>query len=155
MTSTLLAAISTGFPSEAADANGNRIYCLRSGGSVAVEPLISPLREKVREIVSACGSKVVSTGCRGGVTPNHRQWKAADLQGNPSCIYARLHGWPGGYSTDYSRVKHVHISYNPRHEWGLRFAHGRTATTHTVSAKRHRRVQVVTATSTMRDFTPQ
>lgn len=125
------------------DGNGNRGYCLRSGGSVAVEPLVAPLREKVREIVAACGSRVVSTGCRGGVTPNHRQWKAADLDGNPSCIYAHLRGWPGGYSTDYKRVRHVHISYNPKHEWGLRFAHGGSSTS--MSAKRGRKSRVATA----------
>ena len=47
------------------------------------------------------------------------------MRGNPSCIYAHLKGWPGGYSTDYAAVQHVHISYNPGgQEWGLHFAHG-------------------------------
>jgi hypothetical protein len=47
-----------------------------------------------------------------------------DVRGNPRCIYAHLKRWPGGYSTDYAVVDHVHISYNPGgQEWGLRFAH--------------------------------
>lgn len=56
----------------------------------------------------------------------HASGNAVDMQGNPTCIYAHLHGWPGGYSTDYSRVRHVHISYDAAggREMGLRFAHG-------------------------------
>jgi hypothetical protein len=56
--------------------------------------------------------------------------RAADMAGNPSCIYAHLHGWRGGYSVDYSRVKHVHISWSPPgsghmagREWHARFNH--------------------------------
>ena len=107
--------------------------------STAVEPLVEPLRTKVKEIVAECGSTVVSTIRSWGKTPNHRQGKAADIKGNPTCIYAHLKGWPGGYSTDYSRVKHVHISYNRAHEWGIRFAHGGRRSTTTLSAKRHHR----------------
>ena len=53
----------------------------------------------------------------------HASGRAVDMKGNPSCIYAHLHGWPGGYSIDYGRVHHVHISLGGRED-GLRFAHG-------------------------------
>ena len=109
----------------ALDANGNRGFCQfgPNRGSISLAPVVQPLKSKIEEIVNACGSKVVSTGCRGGVTPNHREWKAVDVKGNPSCIYARLKGWPGGYSVDYSAVQHVHISYSRKYEWGVRFRH--------------------------------
>lgn len=53
----------------------------------------------------------------------HASGLAVDMAGNPGCIYARLRGWPGGYSTDYARVRHVHISGPGGREDGLRFAH--------------------------------
>lgn len=105
----------------------------QAGNSTSLAGLPAPLVAKVQEIVSACGSKVVSTFRSGAHTPsghlsNHARHKAADVQGNPSCIYAHLRGqWSGGYSTDYARAPggpHVHISYNPGGmEWGLRFVH--------------------------------
>lgn len=98
----------------------------RARGSTSLARVVEPLKSKVEQIVKDCGSRVISTTNRGGVTPNHAQGKAVDVQGNPSCIYAHLVGWPGGYSTDYNTApggKHVHISYNRRHEWGLRFVH--------------------------------
>src|SRR5207253_1691857 len=59
-----------------------------------------------------------------GIRSNHPIGRAVDMRGNPGCIYAHLKGWPGGYSTDYAAVAHVHISYNPGgQEWGLHFAH--------------------------------
>lgn len=100
--------------------------------SISLAGLPAPLVAKVREIEAACGSIVVSAYRPGARIPtgqisNHARHKAADVRGNPRCIYAHLHGWPGGYSTDYARAPggpHVHISYNPNGmEWGARFVH--------------------------------
>jgi hypothetical protein len=97
----------------------------------AVSGIIAPLAAKVAEIQSACGSKVISglrhtniAGTR--ILSLHASGKAVDLAGNPSCIYAMLHGWAGGYSTDYARMRHVHLSYDPDggREMGVRFVHG-------------------------------
>ena len=108
-------------PSDPAEANGRRVE--RSVSLTGVTPV---LVAKAREIVAACGSVVISAVSRRPIRSNHPIGRAVDLKGNPGCIYAHLQGWPGGYSTDYSIVKHVHISYNPGgQEWGLRFAHGR------------------------------
>ena len=161
LASTLLAASLICSPSVAGDsldANGNasQISCKRGQyGSTETRGLIEPLRQKVLELVAACKTRVISTYCRGGVTPNHRRGLAADVQGDYSCVYAHLKGWPGGYSTDHARVAHVHISYSHRHEWGLRFAHG--GHTHTMSARRHKTTHQQTAgvaTNQFRDFTP-
>lgn len=92
----------------------------------------SPLAAKAQEIASSCGSRVVS-GVRHTRVAGSRRWSlhasghAVDMAGNPACIYAHLRGWPGGYSTDYGRVRHVHISLGGRED-GVRFAHrgGRT-----------------------------
>lgn len=88
----------------------------------------APLAAKAREISVACGSLVIS-GVRSSarVAGSHRMslhasGRAVDMQGNPGCIYAHLRGWPGGYSTDYHRVRHVHISLGGRED-GIRFAH--------------------------------
>lgn len=90
----------------------------------------SPLVAKVREIESACGARVISAyrpGARvrgSGRMSLHASRRAVDMSGNPSCIYARLRSWPGGVSSDYGRVRHVHFSYSPNGaEWGARFAH--------------------------------
>jgi hypothetical protein len=99
------------------------------------------LAVKAREIVGACGSKVIS-GVRhtriagtGGRLSLHASGRAVDIKGNPACIYSHLHGWPGGYSVDYGRVQHVHISYAPHGpEWGMRFNHYRGGRRH-----KHRR----------------
>jgi hypothetical protein len=93
-----------------------------------VSGLVTPLATKVSQIVSSCGSRVTSavrhTRVAGtGRISLHASGQAADIQGNPSCIYKLLSGWPGGYSTDYGRVRHVHVSYGGR-EHGVRFAHG-------------------------------
>ena len=109
----LLAVMIAVFASSAAQAN------------TSLKGVTPVLVEKVLEIQKACGSKVVSTIDRRPNKSNHPKGKAVDMVGNPSCIYAQLKGWKGGYSTDYGRVKHVHISYNPGgQEWGLKFAHG-------------------------------
>jgi hypothetical protein len=94
-------------------------------GSVSLAGVTPVLAAKAREIASACGSGVISAVSRRGNRSNHPIGRAVDMRGNPSCIYAHLKGWPGGYSTDYRSAGHVHISYNPGgQEWGLRFAHG-------------------------------
>lgn len=97
----------------------------------ALGGLVAPLATKVAEIQAACGSKLVS-GVRHTYVAGtrrvslHASGKAADVQGNPSCVYSLLAGWAGGYSTDYGRVKHVHISYDVEggREMGARFVHG-------------------------------
>jgi len=93
--------------------------------SVSLNGVTPVLASKAREIASACGSSIISTVSGRGHRSNHPIGRAVDMKGNPSCIYAHLKSWPGGYSTDYGKVQHVHISYNPGgQEWGLRFAHG-------------------------------
>ncbi len=108
----------------------------------------APLRAKTQEIERSCGSVILS-GLRlhariagSGHISNHALGKAVDIAGNPHCIYAHLKGWPGGYSTDYGAVHHVHISYNRGREWGLRFVHGggRMRHGHTRHARLHRRI---------------
>lgn len=98
--------------------------------TLTLEGYPQPLISKVQEIKESCGSTVISAfrpGSRvrgSGRLSLHALHKAVDMKDNPSCIYAHLKGWPGGYSTDYGSVQHVHISYAPGgHEWGLRFAH--------------------------------
>ena len=96
----------------------------RSGRSTSLSGITPVLAAKAREIVADCGSVVISTISARGNRSNHPIGRAVDLRGNPGCIYAHLKGWPGGYSTDYNAVAHVHVSYNPGgQEWGLRFAH--------------------------------
>jgi len=124
--------------------SGIRKHVMRRGRVVSVPRLprsrpntslasVTPvLAAKVREINAACGSRVISAyrpGARvrgNGRLSLHAHYpsRAVDLQGNPKCIYARLRRWPGGVSTDYGRVRHVHISYAPNSsEWKMRFAH--------------------------------
>ena len=96
--------------------------------STSLSGVVGPLAAKAREIASACGSKVISavrhTRIAGTRTLSlHASGRAVDMQGNPSCIYRHLANWPGGYSIDYARVRHVHISLGGRED-GLRFAHG-------------------------------
>ena len=90
--------------------------------------LVAPLAAKVAEIEAACGSRVIS-GVRHTYIAGtrrislHASGQAADVAGNPGCIYGHLSGWAGGYSTDYASVAHVHISWGgPEH--GIRFVHG-------------------------------
>jgi hypothetical protein len=96
------------------------------GGSTSLAGVVGPLAAKARQIAASCGSRVVSA-VRAGGHSHHSTGHAVDLQGNPSCIYAMLRGWPGGVSTDYGSAPggpHVHVSYAPGgREWGLRFAH--------------------------------
>lgn len=101
-----------------------------SGRGVSLGSLPFALSSKAQEIVSACGSTIISA-CRPGARVRgsghsslHASCRAVDIKGNPSCIYSHLASWPGGVSTDYSAVGHVHFSYAPGGaEWGARFAH--------------------------------
>lgn len=101
----------------------------RAGVLAGVSPALAA---KAREISAACGSRVISGVRHTRIAGSHR-WslhasgRAVDMQGNPGCIYAHLRGWSGGYSTDYGRVRHVHISLGGRED-GIRFSHrgGRT-----------------------------
>jgi hypothetical protein len=118
-------------PAEASHTSKPRMVKKQAGGaksnagrSVSLAGVTPVLVAKTREIMSSCGSIVVSAVARRPNRSNHPIGRAVDLVGNPTCIYAHLKGWPGGYSTDYSAVRHVHISYNPGgQEWGVRFAH--------------------------------
>lgn len=93
-----------------------------------VAGIVAPLAAKVAEIQTTCGSKVVSAIRHTRIAgtrrmSQHSSGSAVDLVGNPGCIYAALRGYAGGYSTDYGRMRHVHISWGgPEH--GRRFAHG-------------------------------
>lgn len=99
----------------------------RSAQAASLAGVTPPLAAKARQIVGACGSRVTSgvrhTRAAGSRRLSlHASGRAVDLAGNPRCIYRMLAGWPGGVSTDYGRVRHVHVSYGGR-EHGLRFAH--------------------------------
>ncbi|WP_210208619.1 hypothetical protein [Rhodoplanes roseus] len=100
----------------------------RQADGARVGGLVAPLAQKAAQIASACGAQVIS-GVRhtrvagSGRMSLHASGQAVDMRGNPGCIYRMLGGWSGGYSTDYGRVKHVHISWGGR-EQGLRFSHG-------------------------------
>jgi hypothetical protein len=106
-----------------------------------ISGIVAPLAAKVAEIQSACGSKVISAVRHTYIAGTrhislHASGQAVDVAGNPSCIYSMLHGWAGGYSIDYGRVRHVHISWGGL-EQGLRFAHGGGRTRH--AHRRHHR----------------
>lgn len=100
--------------------------------STSLAALPAPLASKISEIVGSCGSSVValnaghSTYVAGtGRVSLHHMNRAADVAGNPGCIYSHLKNWSGGYSVDYGSVRHVHISWWPGgREWGSRFRHG-------------------------------
>jgi hypothetical protein len=98
-----------------------------TGNTTSLEGYPTELVQKTHEITTSCGSKIISAfrpgSMIGGHLSNHAIKRAVDIAGNPSCIYAHLKGWPGGYSVDYAAVQHVHVSYNPRMEWGARFVH--------------------------------
>ena len=129
-------------------AEGREIRCDRFGCSskfignaikraarepVSLSGVVLPLAHKARQIVSSCGSRVIRSVRRTNIAGTrrlslHAYGRAVDLQGNPRCIYRMLSNWPGGYSTDYRAVQHVHVSYHPNgREWGVRFAHARVS----------------------------
>lgn len=102
----------------------------RGHGGDMLRGVSAALAAKAREIVSACGSRVISGVRHTRIAGTHRMslhasGRAVDMQGNPACIYAALRGWPGGVSTDYGRAPggpHVHFSLGGRED-GRRFAH--------------------------------
>ena len=109
---------------------------------VSLIGVVPQLATKVTDIVGTCGSEVVSTVRHTYVAgtnhiSQHANGTAVDITGNPSCIYSMLRGWPGGYSVDYRRVHHVHISIGG-HEAGLRFVHGGGHRRHYAHHHRHR-----------------
>lgn len=86
------------------------------------------LATKIHQIIQTCGSEVISavrhTYVAGThIISQHANGTAVDIAHNPHCIYSMLQDWPGGYSVDYGRVHHVHISIGGR-EAGVRFVHG-------------------------------
>lgn len=97
--------------------------------SVAAFGLVPGLSAKASEIVSSCGSRIISAIRPGAVVAGthhaslHRYGMAVDIAGSPGCIYSHLYGWAGGFSTDYNAVQHVHISLGGRED-GARFVHG-------------------------------
>lgn len=112
--------------------------------------LVPALSAKVGEILSACSSRVVSGVRRTMIAGTrrislHASGRAADLAGDPSCIYAHLAGWRGGYSVDYARVRHVHVSWDPEggREMGLRFRHGGGHIRHARHHRHRGRVRLV------------
>lgn len=102
--------------------------------SAKLKDLTPGLRDKVAEILGACNTRVTSGYRRGarvagsGRPSLHSAYpsQAADLVGDPQCIYSHLKKWPGGYSVDYAAVKHVHVSLGSgKRERGARFVHYR------------------------------
>lgn len=98
------------------------------------------LQAKVDEIRSYCGSRVISAVRHTYVNGTHHischaSGEAVDMSNNPHCIYAHLLDWQGGYSTDYARMGHVHISICAR-EMRLHFVHG-GGHVHANSGRRH------------------
>lgn len=99
---------------------------------VAVSGLPGPLIAKLGDLRRVCGMRVISAFRPGALIAGtsrislHALHKAADIAGGDfACAYGRLRGWPGGVSTDASRVRHIHLSWEPKgREWGARFVHG-------------------------------
>ena len=104
--------------------------------------LVPPLAAKLASIQANCPGTVAISTVRHtriagtGRMSLHSQGKAVDVRGPYGCIYRELSGWPGGYSTDSARVRHIHISLDAEggREMGLRFAHGRRSK-HRVAAR--------------------
>ena len=91
-----------------------------SGGSASLSGIVARLR-------SQCGAKVISSHRPGSRTPGgqqscHATGQAVDMTGNYACMYGVLKSWPGGYTTDAGRCRHIHIS-SCKMEWGMRFNH--------------------------------
>lgn len=87
------------------------------------------LGDIVSQLKSQCGGKVISNFRAGARTPFgvqscHATGQAVDMVGNYSCMYQVLRSWPGGYTLDAGRCKHIHISACQM-EWGMRFNHRR------------------------------
>ena len=110
-------------PAKAARAVGRAI--------IGATGLVPTLASKVAELTSNCNCRVVSgvrhTNIAGTRIPSlHNYGQAVDIAGDYGCIRSRLAGWPGGYSVDNVRMRHIHISYAPDsgREMGARFVHG-------------------------------
>lgn len=109
--------------------------------------IVKPLATKVMQLASLCpGTVVISTvrpgaRVRGSGRPSlHRSGKAVDIGGNYRCLYVALRGFPGGVSTDAHRVRHIHMSWDPKgREWGRRFAHWQPGARHRRYARHHKR----------------
>ena len=98
----------------------------RSGGFSTTNGGAS-LPDIVGKLQSQCGAKVISGSRPGSRTPFgvascHSTNQAVDMTGNYACMYRVLASWPGGYTTDPGRCKHIHIS-SCKMEWGMRFKH--------------------------------
>ncbi len=114
------------------------------GGSERIlTGIVPPLAVMARKLVAVCGARVTSGVRRTyvrGTRKRSQHWtgQAVDIVGNPRCMYPMLAKWPGGYSTDYTRVKpnHLHLSWGGR-EHGKRFVHGGGKRKY---ARRHHRV---------------
>lgn len=103
--------------------------------SAKLKDLVPGLATKTSEILGACNTHIASAYRRGarvagsGRPSLHSLYpsQAVDLVGDPSCIYAHLKKWAGGYSVDYRAVRHVHVSLSSSgRERGARFVHYRS-----------------------------
>lgn len=103
----------------------------RGAGKLAGVPtvgLVTPLLTKLADIQASCPGTVVISAVRHTRIAGsrrmslHASGQAVDVRGPYPCIYAQIQDWPGGYSTDAKRVRHIHISIGG-HEDGLRFVH--------------------------------
>lgn len=109
--------------------------------------IVKPLADKITQVASVCpGLRVISTirpgaVVRGSGRPSlHRYGKAVDISGDYRCLYAALKTFAGGVSIDAHRVRHIHVSWDPKgREWGARFAHYRGGMKRTRHARHHRR----------------
>lgn len=110
--------------------------------SVSLAGVSPRLAAKARQLERVCGARVISAVRRTRVAGTrrmslHASGRAVDLRGAPRCLYAHLRGWPGGVSTDYGRVAHVHVSLGGA-EQGRRFAHRHVQS----RSHRHRRARM-------------
>lgn len=114
--------------------------------SAKLKDLTPKLADKTAEILGSCNTHIVSAYRRGarvagsGRPSLHSIYpsQAVDLVGDPKCIYQHLVKWPGGYSVDYARVHHVHVSLSSSgRERGARFVHYRGGTRY--ASRRHAR----------------
>jgi hypothetical protein len=123
----MIAALVQGSPTAQGRIHLEPEYPIRLRGA-SLAGVSAPLVAKARELAQACGAVVISGHRHTRVAGSrrlslHASGRAIDVRGNPGCVYAHLRGWPGGYTTDYGRVRHVHISLGGRED-GLRFVHG-------------------------------
>ena len=108
---------------------GLAVILTTSSYATSLDRIKEPLASKARQILVMCsGSRVISGYRRTFIVGTrhlslHSKGRAVDIIGDYKCIVRQLDGWPGGFTTDYYKMKHIHISYGgPEH--GLRFVHG-------------------------------